>query len=92
MGSISIFLSFVDQHILPKSVDRNKSILHEGFRHLHFLIKDNIYIVNRLVVVVYQNDMLYIFFTKEINFLSDKISQLVKLKKIVKFSLSWGLR
>lgn len=81
MGSISIFLSFVDQHILPKSIDRNKSILHEGFRHLHFLIKDNIYIVN-LVVVVYQNDMLYIFFTKEINFLSDKISQLVKLKKL----------
>lgn len=81
MGSISIFLSFVDQHILPKSVDRNKSILHEGFRHLHFLIKDNIYIVN-LVVVVYQNDMLYIFFTKEINFLSDKISQLVKFKKL----------
>lgn len=81
MGSISIFLSFVDQHILPKSIDRNKSILHEGFRHLHFLIKDNIYIVN-LVVVVYQNDMLYIFFTKEINFLSDKISQLVKFKKL----------
>lgn len=81
MGSISIFLSFVDQHILPKSIDRNKSILHEGFRHLHFLIKDNIYIVN-LVVVVYQNDMLYIFFTKEINFLSDQISQLVKFKKL----------